>query len=83
MAEHIKAVQEQGDLQQHYNQRFDSGRMVAASMERLQHRREEDLPPLPAGLIRGSPQSVLSPLSLPDTTGPTYEEEKALEDAWE
>lgn len=83
MAEHIQAVQEQGDLQ-HYNQRFDSGRLVAASMERLQHRREEDLPPLPAGLVRGSPESVLSPVVLSDTTGPTpYEEAKSQEDAWE
>lgn len=40
--------------------------------ERLQHRRDEDLPPLPAELVRGAPESLLSPvIVLPVEVAPT------------
>jgi hypothetical protein len=51
---------------------------MEASYERLQHRRDADLPPLPAGLVRGSAESVLAPVEVqpvqvipPTVAGPT------------
>ena len=37
---------------------------MEATYERLQHRRDEDLPPLPGELVRGAPGSVLSPVEV-------------------
>lgn len=53
-AEAIQSAQEQADLA-NYNKRFDSFRQVADSMERLQHRREADLPAVPALEPGGDP----------------------------
>lgn len=39
-------------------------RALEANYERLQHRRDEDLPPLPAKLTRGVVGSVLDPVAV-------------------
>lgn len=57
-------------------------RDLESNYERLQHRRDEDLPPLPPALVRGTPESVLSPVAvqpvevLPDSS-PTPAEQTA------
>lgn len=56
---------------------------LESEYERLQHRRDEDLPPLPVGLVRGAPGSVLSPVAvqpveiLPDPSIPAPVEQVA------
>jgi hypothetical protein len=40
---------------------------LESGYERTQHRRDEDLPPLPAALQRGTPGSVLSPVAVHPT----------------
>lgn len=64
VAEVIQGSQERSDLQ-HYNDRFSSLKQVADAMENLQPR--GDLPPLPAGLVRGHPDSVLEDRSVQPT----------------
>lgn len=51
-------------------------------MERLQHRSEEALPPLPVDLQRGTPESVLSPVAVDETAvdNPDIHDELETED---
>lgn len=51
-------------------------------MERLQHRREEALPPLPIDLQRGTPESVLSEVAVDETAvdNPDIPDELETED---
>ena len=76
-AEAIQSAQEQADLA-NYNKRFDSFRQVADSMERLQHRREADLPAVPTLESGGDPDLWKRPAVevLPDA-GPVPSEQVA------
>lgn len=59
---------------------------MADRYERLQHRKDSDLPPLPGGLVRGTPESVLEDLVvqpveiLPDMTPSVEAQVKHVED---
>lgn len=75
IADKILTNQETHNLQE-YNSRFNSLNQVKDSMEKLQHRNDADLPPLPDRLIRGKPNAVINPVVIQpiEILGPSEKE---------